>query len=310
VDPTRFDALARTFAIGGSRRRVIAVFLGGLLAALGGGNGAMALGCRGVGRSCRENANCCSGLCKASFTGPSACRCVADLDCPTPCGVGPACAGLAACEEGNCRPKQCWIGKTIVPSGSRNPANPCQVCNPNRNWDGWSNQNDGTLCGNPTGEPCVSDFSKCQAGVCVPEPRPDDADCGSGRVCCGGICCESGDVCDNGVCDDSKPVDPPGEGCEDNPDDCPNECIIGGVRYQGGTPKPDNECQWCDPQASTTTWSMRPQGDPCGGIDSARICCLGVCCAPRCSCEQPVGTCQNLEFCESIIIDFPPEEGE
>src|SRR5262245_41545222 len=62
MDGTRFDALTRTFAQSGSRRRL----LGGLVAgALGlvGLREADAVACRTGGQGCREHVDCCSGIC-------------------------------------------------------------------------------------------------------------------------------------------------------------------------------------------------------------------------------------------------------
>jgi hypothetical protein len=69
MDGRRFDYVARTLAEGVSRRetvrRMIATTLGiGL--AVRGSQGGEAITCRTPGQACRENANCCNGMCGPS----------------------------------------------------------------------------------------------------------------------------------------------------------------------------------------------------------------------------------------------------
>jgi hypothetical protein len=45
----------------------------------------------------------------------------------------------------------------------------------------------------------------CQpaTGNCVAQPAPNNTPCGrtgSGRVCCGGLCCQGGRICSGGMC--------------------------------------------------------------------------------------------------------------
>jgi hypothetical protein len=62
MDGSRFDSLTRSFAQSGSRRRLLGGMIAGTLGLIG-LNEAVAAECRTDGRTCRENANCCSGYC-------------------------------------------------------------------------------------------------------------------------------------------------------------------------------------------------------------------------------------------------------
>lgn len=299
MDGNCFDSLARSFATSSSRRRVLGSLVGAFLAAAFGGT-AEARHCRPVGRKCNKDAHCCSGLCKQHLNG-NACQCVTAADCPVPCSLGAACADLMACDASlGCMHVACLIDNTIYQLGDRNPANPCQICDPGQNWEDWVNQNDGILCGNPSGTPCVSDFSTCQAGVCVPTPLDDGADCGDGQVCCGGDCCSGGQVCGAGGCqpppddgDDDEPPPCPGGDCDSGGctgTECPPECTINEATFSNGTINPDQDCEWCDTSISTTAWTLRPDNATCGP-DSNRFCCNGTCCVLGKRCCGAVGIC-------------------
>ena len=106
MDGSRFDDLARSLVVSGSRRRLIAG-LGAALAAFGVGR-TEAAACRAPGRTCREHANCCSGVCgPKDATGRRTCQCQSAADCPaTPgechaptCEAGACVAGICAADE-------------------------------------------------------------------------------------------------------------------------------------------------------------------------------------------------------------------
>jgi hypothetical protein len=81
MDGHRFDEWARTIAASGSRRRLLAGFAAAALGLAGVRPGQAA--CRAPGTTCRENANCCSGLCgPKDATRRRRCRCQFDADCP------------------------------------------------------------------------------------------------------------------------------------------------------------------------------------------------------------------------------------
>jgi hypothetical protein len=71
---TPIDRLSKALAGPAPRRRVLAAFAGALLA--GPFRRVSAAGCRATGSTCRENTNCCSGLCAESDrTGRRRCAC-------------------------------------------------------------------------------------------------------------------------------------------------------------------------------------------------------------------------------------------
>jgi hypothetical protein len=76
MDGHRFDDWTRGLAASETRRYLLGGIASAALAALGAGR-AGARSCRaGPGRTCREHADCCSGLCGASDgAGRRHCRC-------------------------------------------------------------------------------------------------------------------------------------------------------------------------------------------------------------------------------------------
>jgi hypothetical protein len=228
--------------------------------------------CRSVSRTCSQDAQCCSGSCgPPDVTGLRVCLCVnAAEDCPVRCDLGPACAELVACALGACRYVGCLIEDDILQEGERKEGKPCQYCDPNRNWRNWSDHDDGVVCGDPAGDPCIDDFSTCLAGECVPKPLPDGLECGEGQVCCLGSCCEAGVPCNSVT------------GC--------GGCEIGGKNYHSGA-STTLGCQVCNAVANPNDWTRLTDDAPCGdNLD--RVCCDGFCCG--------VGECCNQSrFCEA-----------
>jgi hypothetical protein len=118
MDGNRFDALAKSLARSTSRRPVVRLLAGGLVALIPGVRGAAAE-CRRAGRSCTRDEHCCTGICgEADDSGRRRCACPEDLtncygDCVdlqsavTHCGeCDNACAaddGAPVCERGKCR---------------------------------------------------------------------------------------------------------------------------------------------------------------------------------------------------------------
>ncbi len=120
----------------------------------------------------------------------------------------------------------CFIGGTLFPPGTINPANPCQVCALATSATTWSNEPDGTGCA--SGEVCSS--GTCVAdcflgGVLIPAGTVDPANpC---QVCTpatsttawssdpDGTACASGEVCSSGT--------------------CVADCFLGGTLFPAGT---------------------------------------------------------------------------
>ena len=156
------------------------------------------------------------------------------------CGNGQFCAG------GQCG-TQCVIAGTTYTTGTVNPNNVCQVCQPGTSTIAWTSYVAGTSCG--TGEFCNAEMvcgPGCSVGgtfyatgaasptdaceTCQPASNTigftnlaDGASCGSGSVCNGGNCAAG--------------------------------CYIDGSPYSPGTANASNACQICKPSVSTTAWT-------------------------------------------------------
>lgn len=115
--------------------------------------------------------------------------------------------------------------------------------------------------------------------------RPSYIRCGTfaDRFCCEGVCCETGSCCnEEAICEAAAP------GCIG--------CTINGRFYRNGERNPDDLCQQCLIDESTTTWSNTSNGYVCeaviedGVYYGDRVCCEGVCCALY-DCCGVSGTC-------------------
>lgn len=96
-----------------------------------------------------------------------------------------------------------------------------------------------------------------------------------------------------------------------------DDCQIDAVCYGRGDHNPNNDCQACIPELSTTAWSPRPEGSACGdnldtecdspdACDGAGFCELNY--KPDgipCSDEEPPNVCTN-NLCESGVCVHPP----
>lgn len=85
-------------------------------------------------------------------------------------GSGARCSASSACcpgylcaPAGTCQPG-CLIDSVFVRSGTRNPANPCQSCQPSRSTVAWTGLANGTTCSD--GNPCTG-ADTCRSGACV-----------------------------------------------------------------------------------------------------------------------------------------------
>jgi hypothetical protein len=145
----------------------------------------------------------------------------------TPCDPddGLECTEGACDEEGACIPsvaEGCAIDDACFESGAVNPANPCEVCDPSEDAEGWSPASVGTVCGEQscTGG-VVTEAGTCDgAGSCEPGYQ---SDCGAYRNCDGDGCATS--CTNNGQCNGA---------CTDG------ECVA--QRADGETCTADNQC--------------------------------------------------------------------
>lgn len=95
-----------------------------------------------------------------------------------------------------------------------------------------------------------------------------------------------------------------------------DDCVIDGVCYDEDDLNPENPCQACVPDLSTTTWSNVPEGTACGSAadtdcDSPDACDgLGVCEVNHKPDDIPCtddGNVCSMDFCQSGLCTHPPE---
>jgi hypothetical protein len=207
VEDSRFDELSRILAQGMPRRRILAVLAGAALATLRAGR-AGASSCREAGRICREDANCCSGLCGAKdASGRRTCACPSDTETcrgacvtadvfladPLNCGAcNHRCPGIAngtaICTDGACG-VVCNEGFRPCDSGLCAPADGC--CTDDECpgfWDTCGGGGTPGVCG-CTPRTCETEARQCDTvpDFCGGELTCGLPACGSGS-CCAGCC--------------------------------------------------------------------------------------------------------------------------
>jgi hypothetical protein len=116
----------------------------------------------------------------------------------------------------------------------------------------------------------------CTGGVCgtvcdAGFPQCGERCCAEGRDCCNGDCCEPNQCCTADGCVRCK-------------------CVNGIDSFDDGEINPDNACEFCDPRQNRRDWTIRTDGDFCGGV-SGRVCCNGECCSPTECCDGVQCTC-------------------
>jgi hypothetical protein len=285
MDPQRFDALARTLATSGSRRRVLTGLAAGALGMIG--IGAEARTCTGAGTVCRENANCCSGYCgPQDASGRRRCACVAptvacDGRCVDPataylsdvgnCGAcGKSCSRtrcqIATCVNGVCglAPDSVMVGRSCD-DGNRCTVN--DVC-----------RADGSCAG--TAVTCTPQ-DQCHSAACNQATGACDQTPLSGIACNDGDPCITGETCTVGVCGGGTPVD-----CSHLNGQCVEGFCSGGACF----PRAANVGNGCDDGNVCTTGTTCQSNGTCGGGSPVTdgtgcpggLCCGGVCRAGNC----------------------------
>ncbi len=249
-----------------------------------------------------------------SFCGEGRTCCNAECCSPTECCDGVQCS-VDAC------PDQCEIQGQPFESGEHNPANGCQVCNPESNRFDWTLVDDQGACGGVPGRVCcngeccspteccgatsceecgphcridgedigegtINPAKPCE--VCKSDANPNDwspADdgtaCGDGTVCCAGECCPDGLCCRDGACGECQ-------------------CEIGNGTFDPGEQNPFNACEICDPGRNREDWSPVPPNSACG-LPDGRHCCGRECC-PQGECCNEIGECGE---CGCVISGEP-----
>jgi hypothetical protein len=196
MDGHRFDEWARTLAASGSRRRLLGGFAAAALGLAGVRTGQAA--CRAPGNICRENANCCSGLCgPKDRTGRRRCHCRTEADCPAPsnqcraatcddgiCGEEildeTTCAlpgGSGFCRGGTCQDLSggCTSALGTCSVNNQVPCGPGCVCD--HTIDGPFSCNEFSFSCTPGQEPCDSTADCPDGFVCVDYAAPTCSDC-------------------------------------------------------------------------------------------------------------------------------------
>jgi len=274
--------------------------------------------CTGTPRNCDDGVAC---------NGISTCNEETDA-CSAPvnqCGNNAVCNVATDTCESTCG--GCVIAGVCVVSGAEAPGNPCQVCDPTRSAAAYSVA---------TGKSCGASATACSAqdtcdaqGRCQPNHLPAGSFCGNpassscdqadacdgsgncqqrisanGTPCDDGAFCTTGDQCQGGLCVASGQVNcGANRSCNEAADQCQCQgCQIGATCFANGARNPSNACQVCDPNRSTTAFSVNVGGacgsgpTECSGQDT---CTPQGQCVPNnlangTSCTSVVrGNCQN-----------------
>jgi len=98
------------------------------------------------------------------------------------CGTSRVCNETA----NQCQCQGCQVNNTCVATGSLNPSNPCQVCDPSRSTAAFS-ANEGAVCGSPATECSGRDTCNTE-GQCVPNDRTGSCSSVQGGTCQSGRC--------------------------------------------------------------------------------------------------------------------------
>jgi hypothetical protein len=328
MDGERFDFLARDVASTGTRRRMIGSIAGATLALLG-FRGVQGRACSAPGVTCREGANCCSGLCgPADARGRRHCICppgqeACDGACVEPdaynfdplnCGsCGHRCprdtCNVAACNCGDCGfdPDPDRFGSTC---DDGNPCTENDLCRENGSCAGTEIDcpepracEESGICNSSTGK-CEYAVKSSQ-DVCRPASGPCDVDdyCdGTNRDCGtdngvpdgqrGG--CDEGWTCQDRVCTctPKQCSDYPNKACGELPDGCGSTIDCGGCNFINmGQVCVDNYCG-CENGAA-----------PCSGFeycvnptDSTTDICLGI---GGYTTDEPANACEDSGDCRS-----------
>jgi MYXO-CTERM domain-containing protein len=195
---------------------------------------------------------------------------------------------------------ECIIDGVTYRSGTANPANICQSCEPSHSVSGWSDR--------VNGFPCTTDGLDCTSDVCNGTgacTHPLYTGCLLGGACV--IAGTNDPANDCNACDPAQSgtvysPKPRGVACADDgqantldacngASTCTHEvagqCNIGGEVLNAGATNPANPCQSCDPSSSVSTWTDRVAGFPCtsDGLD----CTADVCNATG-ACEHHLAT--------------------
>lgn len=315
MDASRFDTLARRLAGIADRRRVVA---GALALAAGGRVSGVSAACRRPGSTCKQPADCCSGICPTGVGIPTAQRgkcgcpsgqtrcsstCVTTSSDAKHCGAcNKRCATGTACCDGTCLPvladnRNCGACGNVCPAGHTCCKGQCLDV-----------RTDGNNCG-ACGKKCAAG-TVCCGGVCM-SVQSDPQNCGAcgnscaaGHSCCRGSCldtrsdeancgacakkCAATDLCCSGSCTDVSSDD-------DRCGDCRTACVGGSICCDSDCEDPNNNINHCG---------------ACGAAcDQGEHCCEGTCTDPRfdeANCGRCGNVCPDGKICDAGSCRFPP----
>ncbi|MET0388330.1 MAG: hypothetical protein ABW321_20330, partial [Polyangiales bacterium] len=167
----------------------------------------------------------------------------------------------------------CTILGSCFASGTPNPLNSCQICDPARSTILWSNKVDGATCDD--GLFCT-DGDTCRLGLCLP---------GGLRACDDGVGCTT-DLCNELT-----------RQCEATVTD---GCQINGLCVAAGTQDPSNQCKACNPLLSTTAYSIKLPGTLC---DDSQFCTATDVCDLNGVCTGIPRICEDGLLCTTDSCD-------
>lgn len=193
----------------------------------------------------------------------------------------------------------CRIGGVCVAEGTQNPDNACEVCAPSVSATSFSPM-DGAACDD--GLFCTTD-DVCSGSTCG----------GTARACSDGIDCNGEESCDEAgdACAPGTPTCAAGTMCEPSSDTCIatcDGCSVDGICRADGEINPANECEVCDPAASSTAWSANDGA----GCDDGLFCTTGeTCSSAACAGGAPLDcgdgvACNGLETCDETTAACLP----
>lgn len=177
----------------------------------------------------------------------------------------------------------CTIGGACVATGTRNPANECQACQPATSTTAYTNLPSGATCSD--GLYCMVGESCNGMGSCT---GATSRNCADSLTCTTDSCNEAMDRCDNVLMS--------------------SYCVIGGACIASGTVDPANQCRTCQPSTSTTAYSIASgracddglfcnDGETCNGSGvctggTAHGCADALSCTTD-SCNETTNSCDH-----------------
>lgn len=182
----------------------------------------------------------------------------------TAIGDGLGCGNGQVCRSGMCG-TGCFIDGAARTTDEVNPANACQRCAPGTSTTAWSPRIDGTSCGTAqvcNSGACTSQCFIANTLVAVNETNPANTceTCAPAQSTtdwsrrADGFACNAGSICSSGVCSSG--------------------CFIDAGVVNPNAANSDNACETCVPVTSTTTWTLRAEGEICG---AGQVCQSNAC---------------------------------